>query len=336
MRLSSGRLGSPKLTLLRPPGRAHARQVGLDERQGAHGHEGRGGVGGDGHDQRVEPHVLGGQAGCGELVVEHLGDGETVFGRAGDAFVVEAERDDRALVLLDQRQHRVDAALLAADGVDVGDLAAVFDGRFDAGLQGGGAGGVDHELVVGDAAYGGDEPEKVFDLVAAGHAAVDVEDVRAGCDLIGRERLMNSASRAWMASPTCLRVPLIDSPTNSMTTTSTTFVIRDRPRRPASSRSVGLSLTRVRILQSTRRGCQPWRRRRARGGRGPRRASGGRGLASRRPADESVADGRRRRAPARPRFGTGRGTGGPVPDRTARRRRRRISARASSKLRAAR
>jgi hypothetical protein len=35
--------------------------------------------------------------------------------------------------------------------------------------------------------------------------------------------LMNSASRAWIASATCLRVPLIDSPINSISTTSTTI-----------------------------------------------------------------------------------------------------------------
>ncbi len=101
-----------------------------------------------------------------------------------DALVVQAQGDDRALVLLDERQHGVDAALLAADRVDVRHLAAVLDGRFDAGLECGRAGRVDHELRVGDAAHGGDEPEEVVDLVAAGDAAVDVEDVRAGRDLV--------------------------------------------------------------------------------------------------------------------------------------------------------
>ena len=41
---------------------------------------------------------------------------------------------------------------------------------------------------------------------------------------------MKSASRAWMASPTCLRVPLIDSPINSISTTSTAMFGRTEVR----------------------------------------------------------------------------------------------------------
>ena len=42
--------------------------------------------------------------------------------------------------------------------------------------------------------------------------------------------LMNSASRAWIASATCLRVPLIDSPINNMSTTSKTIFRHERLR----------------------------------------------------------------------------------------------------------
>ena len=52
-----------------------------------------------------------------------------------------------------------------------------------------GAGRVDHELHVGDAHDGLDEPRHVGDLVAAGDAAVDVEHDGAGLDLIGGESL---------------------------------------------------------------------------------------------------------------------------------------------------
>src|SRR5664280_1470317 len=54
---------------------------------------------------------------------------------------------------------------------------------------------------------------------------------------------MNSASRAWIASATCLRVPLIDSPINSIFTTSTTVFRDERLRsiceRPASGEAAG-------------------------------------------------------------------------------------------------
>src|SRR5450830_1691848 len=61
--------------------------------------------------------------------------------------------------------------------------------------------------------------------------------------------LINSASRAWIASATCLRVPLIDSPINNMCSTSTTNVQDERPlsiceyanRAPAEKRRSGAS-----------------------------------------------------------------------------------------------
>ena len=65
---------------------------------------------------------------------------------------------------------------------------------------------------------------QVGDLVAAGDAAIDVEKTGAGLDLVLARVLMNSASRAWIASATALRVPLIDSPIDGMSTTSTTNV----------------------------------------------------------------------------------------------------------------
>ena len=67
-------------------------------------------------------------------------------------------------------------------------------------------------------------------LVAAGDAGVDVEDLGARLVLLRARPLMNSASRAVMASPTCLRVPLIDSPTSSIFQ-DLQYDARDQPER---------------------------------------------------------------------------------------------------------
>ena len=88
---------------------------------------GRRGVGRDGQDERVDPHVFGGQADAGAQIVQLLGDGEAVLGGRRDAVFAEAQGDDRALVLLDERQDGVDARLLAADRVDERHLAALVD-----------------------------------------------------------------------------------------------------------------------------------------------------------------------------------------------------------------
>jgi hypothetical protein len=164
-------------------------QAILDQLEGLHGDLRSRGIGRDRQDERVDPHVFGRQADAGAQVVQLLGHGEPVLGGRRDALFAEAERDDRALVLLDERQGSVDARLLTADRVDERDLAALVDDQLHAVLEHGGAGRVDHELHVGDAHHGLDEPSHVGDLVAAGDSAVHVQHSGPGLDLVGSKGL---------------------------------------------------------------------------------------------------------------------------------------------------
>ena len=114
---------------------------------------------------------------------EPLGDGEPLVDRCRDTFLAQTQADHWAPMLLEQRQDGVDAALLAAYGVDERYLATVLDGRFNAGLECLRIRRVHHQPSISDTAHGSNDPKHVVDFLAAGHPRVDVEDVRAGCNL---------------------------------------------------------------------------------------------------------------------------------------------------------
>ncbi len=99
------------------------------------------------------------------------------------------------------------------------------------------------------------EPEQVVDLVAAGDAAVDVEDVGAGRDLLGRQGLdeLGVARLDGLAD-------LLASPVDRFAYQQHDHylhydVTRDRPG------NFGFLMPGSRILQSARRACQPSGRR---------------------------------------------------------------------------
>ena len=87
----------------------------------------------DRHDQRIDDHVMRGDAEIGAALDDLLGDGEAHVRVHRNAGLVVGDRHDRHVVFLDQRQDRFELFLLAGDGVHqrpaLGDLQRRLDRR---------------------------------------------------------------------------------------------------------------------------------------------------------------------------------------------------------------
>ena len=137
------------------------------------------GGGADGHGQRVDDHVLGGDP----VVVGRRDDLaralQALLRRLGDAGLVVGQADDGGAVLGHQRQDLVQALVLGGDRVDQG--AALVDRQ--ARLEGLDHRGVDADRQVDGVLDGGEHRLEQLGLVDQRDAGVDVEHVGAGLGL---------------------------------------------------------------------------------------------------------------------------------------------------------
>ena len=137
------------------------------------------GEGADGHQQRVDDDVLARDAVVGGALDDPLGHTEPDVRIHADAGLVVADRDDRAAVLLHERQDALEALVLAGHAVEQG--LALVDG--EARLERLDDRRIDRQREVGQRL---DELDRVGQdrrLVRQRDARVDVEHVCAGLDL---------------------------------------------------------------------------------------------------------------------------------------------------------
>ncbi len=137
----------------------------------------------DRHDQRIDHHVGARDAVVLGALDDLLGDLEAHVRVLGDAGLVVGDGHDRGAVLPDQRQHALEALVLAGDRVDQR-LAAIDR---EPGLERGDDRGVDRERHVDQRLHQLHGLGEDARLVRERNAGVDVQHVRAGRDL--RERI---------------------------------------------------------------------------------------------------------------------------------------------------
>ena len=123
---------------------------------------------------------MAGDAVAGSLAHDLLGNSKAAFGGFRNAGFVEAEADQDAAVLRDERQNGRHGLGLAVDGID--ERLAVHASQ--RGLQRGGVRGVELERQVEHGLEFRDDARKHGDLVHAGEADIDVEDIGAGVLLL--------------------------------------------------------------------------------------------------------------------------------------------------------
>ena len=138
--------------------------------------------GADRHDERVDDDVARRDAVIGGALDDALGDREAHVRVFRDAGLVVADRDDRGAVLLDERQHRLEAFLLAGHGVH--ERLALVDAK--PGLERRDDGGIDRQRQVGDRLHELDGLREDRRLVGERNPGVDVQHVRAGFHLRAR------------------------------------------------------------------------------------------------------------------------------------------------------
>ena len=182
--LMPSRFGRPKLTLRRAAGRVDLELVAQPAEDAEDLAAGTG-QRPDRHEQRVDDDVLARDAVVGGALDDPLGDREPDVRVHRDAGLVVADRDDRAAVLLDQRQDALEALLLAGHAVEQG--LALVDG--ETGLERLDDRRIDRQREVGQRLDELDRLGQDRRLVGQRDAGVDVEHVRAGLDLGDRVAL---------------------------------------------------------------------------------------------------------------------------------------------------
>ena len=138
--------------------------------------------GADRHDERVDDDVARRDAVVGGALDDALGDREAHVRVFRDAGLVVADRDDGGAVLLDERQHRLEAFFLAGHGVH--ERLALVDAK--PGLERRDDGGIDRQRQVGDRLHELDGLREDRRLVGERNPGVDVQHVRAGLHLRAR------------------------------------------------------------------------------------------------------------------------------------------------------
>ncbi len=131
-------------------------------------------VGADGHGQGVDDDVFPRDADLFRAFHNPPGDGEPLFCGLGDAAVVHGEPDDRGPVLLDQGKDLFQFMRFTVDRIDQGLSLA----HREACGQGLGEGRVDAEGGIRDLLDRQDRLPKHIRFVNAGHAHIDIQDIR--------------------------------------------------------------------------------------------------------------------------------------------------------------
>lgn len=133
----------------------------------------------DCHDEWVDDDIFLRDAHLEGALDDLIRDDQTLLSGGRDAVVVHAEGNDGGSVLFGQREDGCEGGFLSVDGIDEG--FALID--LQGGREGGRVGGVDAEGYIGDGHDLFDHAREEGDLIHAGHAGVDIQNLRAGPDL---------------------------------------------------------------------------------------------------------------------------------------------------------
>ena len=139
----------------------------------------------DGHHQRIDDHIAGRDAVVRGALDDFLGDRVTHVRVFGDSRFIVGDRDHGRAVLLDERQHGLQAFILAGHGIDQG--LALVDGKPR--RQRGDDGGIDGQRHIRDRLNQLDRACKNRRLIGQRNSRIDVQHMRAGLDLRARVRL---------------------------------------------------------------------------------------------------------------------------------------------------
>ena len=160
----------------------HRRQTQFfaHQAQGADGFHGPPLLGGYGQGQAVDDDVFPGQTGMAGGIQDAPCHSQSVLGRLGNSTAVQGQADDRSAVFAGQGQDRLQALLLARNGVDqhlaVGHLEGPFQGRRIRGIEHQGRAcdtyGRQHRTLQGGR------------FVDAGRSAIEIQQSRSGRHLI--------------------------------------------------------------------------------------------------------------------------------------------------------
>ncbi len=141
------------------------------------------GVGGDGHDQRIDVDAIVVDAGAARGCNETLDDLHAAIFSGRDAMLVHRQRDHAAAVRGNEGQDLVEALVLAADRIDQWGVLDLLERR----RQGLGVGAVEAQRQVRRGLHGLHQPDQVLGLPLWGCARVHVEPMRPGVRLPARQ-----------------------------------------------------------------------------------------------------------------------------------------------------